>query len=167
MDQRRVGQHDADTGEVLEGSLLAVVIRRAPSGFERGFYVGGLEAARVLATRRHELGMEGYAVLWALIARLDYENLIVVNQTEIAAELDMKRSNVGRAIARLVRADIIEIGPKLGAQRSYRLNPGVTWRGAGAKHQSALRAWEEKRKGFRVLAGGKDADGPDGPKSDT
>ena len=43
-------------------------------------------------------------VMWAMLARLDYENLIQVNQAEVAEQVGMNRHNVNRSIK------LIELG---------------------------------------------------------
>ena len=41
-------------------------------------------------------------VMWAMLARLDYENLIQVNQAEVAEQVGMNRHNVNRSIKKLI-----------------------------------------------------------------
>ena len=43
-------------------------------------------------------------VMWAMLARLDYENLIQVNQAEVAEQVGMNRHNVNRSIKEADRA---------------------------------------------------------------
>ena len=43
-------------------------------------------------------------VMWAMLARLDYENLIQVNQAEVAEQVGMNRHNVNRSIKKADRA---------------------------------------------------------------
>ena len=61
-------------------------------------------------------------VLFSLLEVLDYENLIQVNQAEIARDLGMQRQNVQRSIKRLMELGVILEGVKIGVSRSYRLN---------------------------------------------
>ena len=44
-------------------------------------------------------------VMWAMLARLDYENLIQVSQAEVAQELGMNRHNVNRSIKKLIELE--------------------------------------------------------------
>ena len=53
---------------------------------------------------------EGYV---GMLARLDYENLIQVNQAEVSEQVGMNRHNVNRSIKKL-----IELGVILGASKS-------------------------------------------------
>ena len=61
---------------------------------------------------------EGYV---AMLARLDYENLIQVNQAEVSEQVGMNRHSV-----------------KIGISRSYRLNPNFGWKGSAKGHREAL-----------------------------
>lgn len=82
--------------------------------------------------------LEDCRVLFALLERLDYENLITANQAEIARDLGMKRSSVNQAIKRLVDAGAVIEGPKVGISRTYRLNPNFGWKGSARGHVVAL-----------------------------
>ena len=46
-------------------------------------------------------------VMWAMLARLDYENLIQVNQAEVAEQVGMNRHNVNRSIKKLIELGVI------------------------------------------------------------
>ena len=59
-----------------------------------------------------------------MLARLDYENLIQVNQAEVAEQVGMNRHHVE--------------GVKIGISRSYRLNPNFGWKGSAKGHRQAL-----------------------------
>ena len=61
-------------------------------------------------------------VMWAMLARLDYENLIQVNQAEVSEQVGMNRHNVNRSIKKLIELGVILEGVKIGISRSYRLN---------------------------------------------
>ena len=52
-------------------------------------------------------------VMWAMLARLDYENLIQVNQAEVSEQVGMNRHNVNRSIK------LIELGVILGRQNRH------------------------------------------------
>ena len=77
-------------------------------------------------------------VLFSLLEVLDYENLIQVNQAEIARDLGMQRQNVQRSIKRLMELGVILEGVKIGVSRSYRLNPSFGWKGSAKGHREAL-----------------------------
>ena len=61
-------------------------------------------------------------VMWAMLARLDYENLIQVNQAEVSEQVGMNRHNVNRSIKKLIEKRRYLEGVKIGISRSYRLN---------------------------------------------
>ena len=78
---------------------------------------------------------EGYV---AMLARLDYENLIQVNQAEVSEQVGMNRHNVNRSIKKLIELGVILEGVKIGISRSYRLNPNFGWKGSAKGHREAL-----------------------------
>ena len=78
---------------------------------------------------------EGYV---AMLARLDYENLIQVNQAEVSEQVGMNRHNVKRSIKKLIELGVILEGVKIGISRSYRLNPNFGWKGSAKGHREAL-----------------------------
>ena len=78
---RHMQQIDHQTGEVVEG-FVAYVVPKRKNGFQKGWMAMAQEAMMMLAQsnfnrQRHE----GYV---AMLARLDYENLIQVNQAEVS-----------------------------------------------------------------------------------
>lgn len=111
------------------------------------------EALKALATSG--LNGEGFRVLMALLARLDFENLLIINQAEIAREINIKRPNVNRAIKNLIAIDALLEGPKVGTNRSYRLNPYFGWKGSAKNHHKALDK-RMKAAGLKVFEGNKD-----------
>ena len=62
-------------------------------------------------------------VMWAMLARLDYENLIQVNQAEVSEQVGMNRHNVNRSIKKLIELGVILEGVKIGISRSTGLTP--------------------------------------------
>lgn len=72
---------------------------------------------------KSDLKRNDFRVLWMLMAQLDLENWIVINQAEIAGKLGMHRQNVNRSIKRLIDMEALLEGPHIGMSRSYRFNP--------------------------------------------
>jgi hypothetical protein len=144
MPTRRIGNHDQETGELLEG--VAVWIgRKIVSPYGRQWMQVNQDALAEIAADR-DMGTEAFRVFLYLNARLDFENLIVVPQGEIAAALNMKRQAVGRAVKLLVDKRIILRGPKIGNVSSFRLNSHYGWKG---KVQNLAKARQER---LRVVA---------------
>lgn len=144
MARKRIGQIDLSTGEVLEG-VFAYVVPRRRNGFGKRWVAMAQSAAMIFAQRRKELGEEGFAVLLMLIAKLDFENLLLLNQAEIAKQLGMHRQNVQRSIKKLIEMGALLPGPKVGVSRSYRLNPEFGWKGSSQNHVVALDEYRQKR----------------------
>ena len=144
---------DLNTGEILDYSLVAVA-RRVPNGFAEGWLAMSQGALDMLASSN--LRGDDLRVLLALLGRLDFENLIQLEQADIADRLGMHRPHVNRSIKRLVALGCLLEGPKIGRSRTYRLNPNYGWKGSGKEHQKALRAHEKAAAaGLKVHRGGK------------
>ena len=73
---------------------------------------------------------EQWRVLAYLLGRLDFDNYLKVQQTEISDKLHIKKPKVSRAMKKLAELDIITVGPMAGRSKTYRLNPRIAHRGA-------------------------------------
>lgn len=85
-----------------------------------------------------------------ILSKLDYENLLVLNQSELADSLNMTRHNFSRSMKKLTEEGIILKGPRIGVSRSFRLNPTYGWKGTASNHKKAVKSHLE------VIRGGKD-----------
>jgi predicted transcriptional regulator len=152
MAEKRVSSVDMDTGEILDYSLVAMQ-HKIPNGFAGGWVAMAQGAMEMLAAS--DLRGDDLRVLLLLMARLDFENLISLEQTAVAEKLGMHKQHVSRSIKRLVSIGCLLEGPKIGRSRTYRLNPTYGWKGAGKNHQKALRTAEKaKAAGLSVVKGG-------------
>jgi hypothetical protein len=93
---------------------------------------------------RRVKGDQTHRVMWELLALLEFDNFLALDQTAIARDLGMPASNVNRAIKRLVEIGAVVVGSPTGAHKSYRLSPEWVWRGKAEDHPKAL---EEHRMG--------------------
>lgn len=143
-------QIDLDTGEAMQGTLV-LIPQKKKIEFHNGWVAMAQPAMKMFSQIR---SLEAQRVIWALLARLDYENYVLVNQSEIAAELEMKPSNLSRAIKYLADQSILIAGPKVGRSTTYRLNPSMGWKGNTVNHSKAL---DERMKatGMSVIEGGR------------
>lgn len=119
--------------------------------FGERWIVMNQEAIRSIACNRKQIGGEGFAVLLALTVDAKFNNeFAVVNQSEMADQLGMKRSNVSRSIKRLVEFGIIlEKKPDRGVSKMYCLNPEFAWKGKAKDHVPAMNSkvsYELKRR---------------------
>lgn len=105
------------------------------------------------ALAKADLGDEARRVLFAVLAELDFENWININQSQLAAEIGLERQNFGRGLKRLITEEVVLEGPKVGRNGTYRLNPQFGWRGSAKGHVDALRE-RMKARGMSVVAGG-------------
>ena len=93
-----------------------------------------------LAKQGADIGFQATRVLLLMLSAMKFDNEIVLSNGEAARQLDMTPSNVSRATKRLVEQGFLQEGPKLGALKSYRLNPGLGWKGKGVEHVKAMSA---------------------------
>lgn len=134
--QRVVGSV-MDTGEVMDGAVLGMFFPKRQNGFREGWVAMAQDA--LLQIAQLDLGDEARRVLFAILAKLDFENFILLNQAEIGELLNIQRGNISRAITKLEEAGILVRGPKAGRSSTFRLNPSFGWKGSAANHQKALR----------------------------
>ena len=126
MKQRKIASVDQDTGEILEGVVVYCGVKKNP--YSTGWIMNSQEALKLLATDK-DLKGETYRVLLLLLSQLDFENWIQITQKEISETLEMKKSQVSRAISVLEEKEIILRGPKIGRTYAFRLNPYFGWKG--------------------------------------
>lgn len=136
MATKRLIGHIDSNGEMHQGSVLALVVPKRKNGFDEGWVAVAQNA--YLALANSGLGLEARRVLDTLLARLDFENWIHTPQAEIAEFLQMKPSNVSRAMRELEQVGVILRGPKVGRSSTYRINPNFGWKGSAKNHVSAL-----------------------------
>ncbi|MBZ0070829.1 MAG: MarR family transcriptional regulator [Gammaproteobacteria bacterium] len=126
-----------EDGDQKEG-FVAYHPPRRKNGFEKEGFVAMSKTAMDLMAEDSELQGADLRVLLKMLARLDFENWILVAQTEISRELGMKPQNVSRSIKRLTDKGLLLKGPRSGLNQAYRLNPEVGWMGSNHLHKGAL-----------------------------
>ena len=127
---------DLNTGDVKDG-VFVYCPKKQHSLFSReGFVMMSQLRSDMLANS--DLGLVDFRVLMKLIAILDMDNLIAINQTDLANEMGLKRPNFSRSIKKLLSEEIIIEGAKLGQHKSYRLNAHYGWKGSTENHNAAL-----------------------------
>ena len=144
-----------ETGEILPHVLVAMQ-RKIPNGLAAGWIAMAQNALDMLATSN--LRGDDLRVLLALLGRLDFENLIQLEQADIAERLGMQRPHVNRSIKRLVTLGALLESPKIGRSRTYKLNPALWLEG---ERQRASEGPTDGGEG----QGGRIFDSPQGRKS--
>lgn len=145
----RVGQVDLSTGEMLDGAALAVVYPKRKNGFSSTGWVA-VSQNPMLELARADLGAEASRVLFFVLAKLDFENFINLNQTEAASEMGLQRPNFARGLRKLLELGVVLPGPKIGRNATFRLNPSFGWKGSAKGHNEALAA-RMKARGLSVV----------------
>jgi DNA-binding transcriptional ArsR family regulator len=134
---KRVTHSVMDTGEIMEGAVLGMFYPKRQNGFREGWIAMAQNALIELA--RADLGDQARRVLFVVLGKLDFENFILISQSEIADAIGMKRANVSSAMSKLEAEGIIIRGPKAGRSTTFRLNPSYGWKGSASNHQKALK----------------------------
>lgn len=134
---KRVGSVDLDTGELLEGAVLGMFFPKRQNGFGTGWVAMAQNAMMELA--RSDLGAQDWRVFAAVVAKLDFENFLLLTIADLAKEIGMQRSHASDSIAKLEKLGVLIRGPKAGRSSTFRLNPSFGWKGSATNHQKALR----------------------------
>lgn len=134
---RQVLSVDAETGEVLEGAVLGMFFPKRQNGFGKGWVAMSQNAMMELA--RADLGAQDMRVLFAVLAKLDFENYLLLSIADLAKEIGMQRPHVSASITKLEKLGVLSRGPKAGRSSTFRLNPSFGWKGSASNHQKALR----------------------------
>lgn len=147
MSRKRMGQVDLDTGELLEEGFIAYVAPKRQNAF--GSWIA-MAQEMFMTVANIGLNNTDLRVYMALLSQLDFENLLVLNQSELASKLGLQRQNFNKSVQRLIKEGIILQGPKIGVSRSFRLNPTYGWKGTASNHKKAVKSHLE------VIRGGQD-----------
>lgn len=134
--EKRLYQVDAHTGEIQQG-FVAYISPKRKNGFQKGWIAMSQENALLEIAKSGFTG-ETLRVLLVLLAKVEYENFIVVSQSDMAEELGVSKTQFNRSLKILIDNDIIQRGPKVGRQGSLRLNPNYGWKGTAKNHIIAL-----------------------------
>ena len=81
---------------------------------------------------------EEFRVFFYLLSITDFENWILMSQSEIGQRLGMKRPNVSRALKRLEEKGLI-YSERKGRNNVYKLNPLIAWKGKEFNRQNVLK----------------------------
>ena len=119
---------DKTTGEEVKGGIVVYVAGKARWDNNGGYFVGFQDAFGIVAKDKSMTG-ETLRVWMHLLSRLGFENFILLNRNEVAAELELKPTQVSRSISKLLEKELIIKGPKMGRSYPYRLNMNIAWRG--------------------------------------
>lgn len=134
---QRVTHSVMDTGEIMEGAVLGMFFPKRQNGFGTGWVAMAQNAMMELA--RSDLGAQDMRVLFAVLAKLDFENFLLLTIADLAKEIGMQRSHASDSIAKLEKLGVLIRGPKAGRSSTFRLNPSFGWKGSASNHQKALR----------------------------
>ncbi len=114
---------NTDTGEVYDPEQKPA---REPAWF-KGIKKGFRQLARM------RLSAAEWAVLADLIGRLKYGNKVVVNQSQMSADLGLSRQSINQALKTLADYKIVEQFSSAGRIHTYKVNGAYCWLGPKTK----------------------------------
>jgi hypothetical protein len=110
--------------EVFIPAITLVRHKWTGGSFFMGFQEGFLEIAK------KKMGAEATNVFLFLLGQIEYDNLLIISQIEIARELGMKKQNVSRAIKTLIKNEVLEIkDPHRKRRQRFKLSDKFVWKG--------------------------------------
>lgn len=137
---------DISTGEIIEGAFSITQPIRAPAALHRGGFVMLSQQEQITEKIENaKLTASDWRVLWRLLAMLDFENWLHVDQTHIGNKLNMLPRHVNRSIGRLVNQGILARGPKVGRFGTLRLDPRLAWKGGPRTYNAAIIEFDKAR----------------------
>jgi hypothetical protein len=128
MRPTRITGYVDEHGEIHEGVVPVLCGTKISSPYGASWMQMNQDFLLEFSARR-DLGLNVHRVFTYLNARLDFENIILVPQIEIAEHLGMPRQSVYRALKKLETIGVIIRGPKVCRSSSWRLNPNAGWKG--------------------------------------
>ena len=146
---KRATYVEAETGEAFD--LVAVPRSQSRHFNSGGFFMGMLAAFDDIANQDWPEG--DYRVFVKLLGRLDWENYLHLDISELAAEMGRSRETVSRAVARFVERGILHRGPRVGRSYTYRLDPSTAFRGKPDARRRVEREIRDRQ--WTVHEGGK------------
>lgn len=140
---------DSRTGEVLEGRFAWIPAKRV-NGFGEDWIAMSQNAMKTILGMKTagEISGRDLDVLLMLTTVLDFENDVVIQQTDIAESLSMRRPHVSRSLSNLVQREILLEGRRVGRNKAYKLNPWIGWKGSARNHRRHLQLVHSMPPGF-------------------
>ena len=83
-------------------------------------------------------------VLLAILANLDYDNILNISQQKLADQLNIDRSAIGKSIKKLISKGYLQVIDTAGRQNIYQFNPHIAFRSRAKNYKDLCRAWEQE-----------------------
>jgi DNA-binding MarR family transcriptional regulator len=99
-----------------------------------------------LMAKDRELGLEAWRVFAYAISQIDYDNKLLLTQSEIGRELKMRQQAVNRAFKLLVSKGIFIEGEKQGTSKIYYLGTVIGSKGRAVAFHKKLEREEKAQK---------------------
>ena len=148
---------ETENGDVSTQAVLLHVAKKHYASAELGgWFISWQEKTMELAQNK-EMTLTDWRVLAVLQSELDFDNWIRISQSEIGVKIDVAQPNVSKSMQRLVKLQVVLLGPATRNVKTYRLNPTLAFKGLLRNAVKAKRAAPN----LTVVEGGKMKAKPD------
>lgn len=121
-----------NTGEIIESVPVWVGGKPVHSIYGNRWFMASQDAWDELSKNERLVGRPTQVLIY-LLGKLDFENWIYLQQTDISKDLKLQKTHVSKYIGLLCKEKILLKGPKIGNGYGYRLNPNFGWKGSNKK----------------------------------
>lgn len=132
---------DPESGEEINNIALIIPRKLKVKDWLMMFHRG-----TELLAKDKEIGLEAHRVFWYVISHLDYENKLLIAQSDVVRELEMKQPAVSRAFKLLVNKGILVEDGKYGTSKIYKLSTDYGWKGSVPKLKKRAKDELEQQK---------------------
>lgn len=128
---------DLDTGEILPYAIVAKPREKTKSIFsDSGFLIVSQEY--FMAASKNPPTTRSSRVFYCLLAHVEMDNWVSVNQTEMANLIGMQRTHFCTELKNLIADGLVWPSQRIGMRDLYRIDPRRMFRGTTSQHLSAL-----------------------------
>ena len=114
-----------------DGEIQYIIARRNRNNLGKGWTALFQDGMKWI--RQQNLTGEQWDVLSYFFEIMDYNNWARVKRAEGAKEVGISGPHFSRAVRKLIESDIIQEGPTVGRNKTYRLNPRIAHKGRNLK----------------------------------
>lgn len=133
---------DKKSGELIPVNIISTPIKNY-NAFNGGWLAMSQPALKDFVTNT-KFTLTDYRVFLSICAHLDYENYLLVKQSEIAAEIGIAKTHFNRSLKKLVAEGVLENGTKVGRFNTYRLCSHIGWKGSAKNHKAEFKKKAEE-----------------------
>ena len=82
-------------------------------------------------------------VLLAMLANLEFENIINISQQELEKQINISQANISKSIQKLISKGYLQIIDNIGRRNIYMFNPNIAFKTKAENLKEVKRAWDK------------------------